>query len=147
MLITRATSFECSGADPCQGSRCAVGYVVSRTLPGGRRKRQTILWAFLEKVRESSAPGPPGARSASRGASSRPLRALRHLTTSSTPSPYRSSLAGPTPLIRSSAAGEVGRANQVPYQFTAGYAALAIMMFMLSYTKGAKEPAGAGHGH
>lgn len=37
-------------------------------------------------------------------------------------------------------------ANQVPYQFTAGYAALAVMIFMLSFTKESKEAPSA-HGH
>jgi AGZA family xanthine/uracil permease-like MFS transporter len=37
-------------------------------------------------------------------------------------------------------------ANQVPYQFTAGYAALAVMIFLLSFTKGSKEAPQA-HGH
>jgi AGZA family xanthine/uracil permease-like MFS transporter len=39
-----------------------------------------------------------------------------------------------------------GQAREIPYQFAAGYAVLAVMMFALSYTKGAKEPAPA-HGH
>ena len=37
-------------------------------------------------------------------------------------------------------------ANQVPYQFTAGYASLAVMIFLMSFTKGSKEKP-AGHGH
>jgi uncharacterized membrane protein len=37
-------------------------------------------------------------------------------------------------------------ANQVPYQFTAGYVALAVMIFMLSFTKESKEAPSA-HGH
>ncbi len=36
-------------------------------------------------------------------------------------------------------------ANQVPYQFAAGYAALAIMFFALSFHKGHREPAAPGH--
>lgn len=39
-------------------------------------------------------------------------------------------------------------ARQIPYQFAAAYAVLALMMFALSFTKGANEPAPAGaHGH
>jgi AGZA family xanthine/uracil permease-like MFS transporter len=37
-------------------------------------------------------------------------------------------------------------ARQIPYQFAAGYAVLAIMMFALSYTKGSREAAPAAHG-
>ncbi len=37
-------------------------------------------------------------------------------------------------------------ANQIPYQFAAGYAVLALMMFALSFTKESKE-APTGHGH
>ncbi|MDE2511984.1 MAG: hypothetical protein KGL74_12750, partial [Elusimicrobia bacterium] len=37
-------------------------------------------------------------------------------------------------------------ANQIPYQFTAGYASLAVMIFLLSFTKGSKEKRVA-HGH
>jgi AGZA family xanthine/uracil permease-like MFS transporter len=37
-------------------------------------------------------------------------------------------------------------ANQIPYQFGAGYVALAVMMFLLSFTKESREPAQA-HGH
>jgi AGZA family xanthine/uracil permease-like MFS transporter len=36
--------------------------------------------------------------------------------------------------------------NQIPYQFTVGYVTLAVMMFLLSYTKESREPATA-HGH
>jgi AGZA family xanthine/uracil permease-like MFS transporter len=36
-------------------------------------------------------------------------------------------------------------ANQVPYQFAAGYAALAIMFFALSFHKAHREPAAPGH--
>ncbi|MFA6028466.1 MAG: hypothetical protein WC969_01300 [Elusimicrobiota bacterium] len=39
-----------------------------------------------------------------------------------------------------------GVAQQVPYQFTAGYVALAVMFFALSYTKESREVASA-HGH
>ena len=38
-------------------------------------------------------------------------------------------------------------ANQIPYQFAAGYAVLAVMMFALSYTKESREPASQAHGH
>ncbi|MBI3565213.1 MAG: hypothetical protein HY079_08460 [Elusimicrobia bacterium] len=37
-------------------------------------------------------------------------------------------------------------ANQIPYQFAAGYAVLAVMLFLLSFTKESKE-APAAHGH
>lgn len=36
-------------------------------------------------------------------------------------------------------------ANQIPFQFAAGYAVLALMMFGLSYTKESREPAPAPH--
>jgi AGZA family xanthine/uracil permease-like MFS transporter len=39
-----------------------------------------------------------------------------------------------------------GLARQIPYQFALGYAALALLIFGLSYTKGAKEaPVEPGH--
>ena len=38
-------------------------------------------------------------------------------------------------------------ARQIPYQFAAGYVALAVMMFGLSFTKGSREAAPASHGH
>ena len=37
-------------------------------------------------------------------------------------------------------------ANQIPFQFGAGYVVLAVMFFLLSFTKESKEPAQA-HGH